>query len=332
MRVLVTGSSGHLGEALMRMLAAEGHSAIGLDRIAGPFTDVIAEITDAAAVGRCVAEVEVVLHAATLHKPHVATHSTQAFVDTNVSGTLTLLEAAAAAGLRGLVFTSTTSAFGASLRPAPGAPAVWIDERVPDVPKNIYGATKTAAEGLCHLFHRTRGLPCLVLRTSRFFPEEDDRRAAREAFADANLKANEFLHRRVDLEDAARAHLDGMARLGGLDFRRYVISAATPFWPEDRAGLRRDAPAVVERRVPGCAAIYAARGFRLPPMIERVYDSARARAALGWQPKYDFARVLGQLERGEPIGSDLARAVGRKGYHGEAFEDGPYPVDPAEGG
>jgi len=326
MKVLVTGSSGHLGEALMRLLADAGHAAIGLDRITGPRTDVVADITDPQAVRRCIAEVEVVLHTATLHKPHVATHSTQAFVDTNVSGTLTLLEAAAAAGLRGLVFTSTTSAFGASLRPPVDAPAVWIDARVPDVPKNIYGATKTAAEGLCHLFHRTRGLPCLALRTSRFFPEDDDRPAARAAFVGENLKANEFLHRRVDLEDAARAHLDAMQRLGRLDFGRYVISAATPFTRDDRAALRHDAPAVVERRVPGFAAVYAARGYRMTPSIGRVYDSARARADLGWQPEYDFARVLGQIERGEAIGSDLARSVGRKGYHSEVFADGPYPV------
>lgn len=327
MRALVTGSSGHLGEALVRMLRAEGHTAIGLDAKPGPFTDAVASITDRAAVRRWVAEVEVVLHAATLHKPHVATHGMQAFVDTNVSGTLNLLEEAAAAGLRGLVFTSTTSAFGASLRPGEGAPAVWIDERVPDVPKNIYGATKTAAEGLCHLFHRTRGLPCLVLRTSRFFPEEDDSRAARAAFTDLELKANEFLHRRVDLEDAARAHLDAMVRLGRLDFGRYVISAPPPFVPADCAALRRDAPAVVERRVPGATAIYAARGLRLPPTLGRVYDSARARAELGWAPRYDFVRVLGQLERGEPIGSPLARQVGRKGYHEAVFTDGPFPVE-----
>ena len=327
MRVLVTGSSGHLGEALMIVLAAEGHRPLGIDVLPGRHTDIVASITDRAAVDRCVADVEVVLHAATLHKPHVETHSTQAFVDVNVSGTLTLLEAAATAGLKGFVFTSTTSAFGANLRPTAGAPAVWIDETVADVPKNIYGATKTAAEGLCHLFHRTRGLPCLVLRTSRFFPEDDDNPAARAAFGGDNLKANEFLHRRVDLEDAARAHLDAMARLGQLDFGRYVISAPTPLSRDDRAELRGDAAAVIERRVPGAGAVYADVGFRLPETLGRVYDSGRARAQLGWTPRYDFAHILGQLKRGEPMGSALARSVGRKGYHPGATAEGIYPFD-----
>jgi len=132
--------------------------------------------------------VEAVLHTATLHKPHVLTHSRQMFIDTNITGTLNLLEEAAAAGVHSFVFTSTTSAFGDALTPPAHAPAIWITEDVVPVPKNIYGVTKTAAEDLCELFHRNRGLPCVVLRTSRFFPEADDDPVAREAYADLNIK------------------------------------------------------------------------------------------------------------------------------------------------
>ena len=103
-----------------------------------------------------------------------------------------------AAGVRTFVFTSTTSAFGRALSPPPGEPAAWITEDVAPVPRNIYGVTKTAAEDLCELFHRDHGLRCLVLRTSRFFPEADDD-AVRDGYADGNVKANEYLHRRVDL-------------------------------------------------------------------------------------------------------------------------------------
>jgi UDP-glucose 4-epimerase len=63
-----------------------------------------------------------VIHAATLHKPHIVTHTAQQFVDTNVSGTLALLEESVAAGVEAFVFTSTTSAFGAALASAPGQP------------------------------------------------------------------------------------------------------------------------------------------------------------------------------------------------------------------
>ena len=93
--------------------------------------------------------VEAVLHAATLHKPHVGTHSRQDFVDTNITGTLTLLEEAASSGVASFVFTSTTSAFGEALTPPAGTPAAWVTEDVQPVPRNIYGVTKVAAEDLC---------------------------------------------------------------------------------------------------------------------------------------------------------------------------------------
>jgi len=163
MTVLVTGSSGHLGEALMRTLGASGRPAVGLDVISGPFTDEVGSIADRACVKRCMDGVDTVLHAATLHKPHVATHAREAFVETNVLGALILLEEAARARVRAFVMTSTTSAFGDALKPPPRAPAAWIDERVAPVPKNIYGVTKTAAEDLCQLFRRNEGLASIVL-------------------------------------------------------------------------------------------------------------------------------------------------------------------------
>src|SRR5262249_3185652 len=146
-------------------------------------------------------------HTATLHKPHIATHCRQDFVDTNITGTLNLLEEAVAAGVRSFIYTSTTSAFGRALSPPAGAPAAWITEEVTPIPKNIYGTTKLSAEHLCEMFHYKSGMPCLVLRTSRFFPEEDDDEIARGAYDPDNLKVNEFLYRRVDVEDVVSAHL-----------------------------------------------------------------------------------------------------------------------------
>src|SRR5262245_48376590 len=109
MRALVTGSSGHLGEALVRTLRAVEHDVSGIDRTASPFTSHVGSITDRACVRRCLQGADTVLHTATLHKPHVATHSRQDFVDTNITGTLTLLEEAASAGVASFIFTSTTS-------------------------------------------------------------------------------------------------------------------------------------------------------------------------------------------------------------------------------
>ena len=318
MRVLVTGSAGHLGEGLMRALPAEGRECVGVDVLSSRYTSVVGSIADREVVRRCVEGVDAILHTATLHKPHVGSHRRQDFVDVNVTGTLTLLEAAVEAGVASFVFTSTTSTFGRALVPADGEPAAWITEDVVPVPRNVYGATKVAAEDLCELVHRDHGLPVIILRTSRFFPEADDRDDVRTAFADANLKVNELLYRRVDLEDVVTAHRLALDRAGAIGFGRYIVSATTPFAPADLGELRRDAPAVVARRVPGYAARYAALGWRMLPSIERVYVNERARRELGWAPRYDFARALELLGAGKDFRSPLARAVGAKGYHAEA--------------
>jgi UDP-glucose 4-epimerase len=321
-RILVTGSSGHLGEGLMRTLRDDGADVAGLDVLPGAFTDVIGLIADRAFVRRALEGVDAVLHTATLHKPHVGSHSRQKFVDTNVTGTLNLLEEAVAAGVTRFVFTSTTSAFGRALTPGPGEPAAWITEEVSPIPRNVYGVTKTSAEGLCELIHRDHGLPVLILRTSRFFPEADDRDEVRAAYDDANLKVNELLYRRVDLEDAVTAHRLALERAPRLGFGRYIISATTPFTRDDLAELRTGAPAVVARHVPEYPDIYDRLGWRMLPAIERVYDNARAREQLGWAPRYDFRHALARIAAGSPGRSELAIAVGAKGYH--AVSTGPY--------
>ena len=208
--------------------------------------------------------------------------------------------------------------------PVPGDPAAWITEGVRPVPRNIYGATKVAAEDLCELVHRDHGLPVLILRTSRFFPEGDDRDDVRAAYEDLNLKVNELLYRRVDLEDVVSVHRLAIDVAPELGFGRYIISATTPFEPADCAELRADAAAVVRRRVPGYEEVYARRGWRMFDSIERVYDSALAREQLGWVPRHDFAAAIDALAAGEDPRSELARAVGAKGYH--AVSTGPYTV------
>jgi UDP-glucose 4-epimerase len=327
MRVLVTGSSGHLGEALVRTLREAGREVVGLDIVETPFTTAVGSIADRSCVRRCMTGVQTVFHAATLHKPHLATHSRQDFIDTNITGTLNLLEEAVTAGVEAFVHTSTTSVFGDALPPPAGAPAAWVTEEVRPIPKNIYGVTKAAAEDLCQLFHRNQGLACVVLRTSRFFPEEDDDDLVREAYADDNVKVNEYLFRRVDLEDAVDAHLLAAESAPAVGFSRYIISATAPFSPSDLLDLRTDAPMALRRRVPCYEAEYARRGWTMVSTIDRVYVNERARNELGWRPQYDFKHLIERLKAGEDTKSPLARLIGSKGYHPRIFAEGPYPVE-----
>jgi UDP-glucose 4-epimerase len=327
MAILVTGSAGHLGEALMRTLHAAGYQAIGLDVNHSAFTHRVGSVADRGFVKKCMPGVHAVLHTATLHKPHVATHTRQDFVDTNVTGTLNLLEEATAAGVGAFIFTSTTSVFGRALVPQVGEAAAWITEDVVPLPKNIYGVTKIAAENLCELFHNIRGLPCLILRTSRFFPEPDDSKEIRQSYEDSNAKVNEFLHRRADIEDVVNAHLLALERVHTIRFGRYIVSATTPFTRDDLQEVRTNADGVVRRRVQRYQEVYACRGWSMFPGIDRVYINDRARRDLGWRPRYDFAHIIDLLHAGADPRSSLARAVGSKGYHAHAFADGPYPVE-----
>jgi UDP-glucose 4-epimerase len=63
------------------------------------------------------------------------------------------------------------------------------------------------------------------------------------------------------------------------------------------------------------------------PSIDRVYVNEAARRDLGWAPKVDFQTALARLCAGENPFSNLMDDIGKKGYHDEVFEDGPFPVD-----
>jgi UDP-glucose 4-epimerase len=315
MKILVTGSSGHLGEALMRVLRAEKKDAVGIDILASQFTEQVGSIADRTFVKKCMKGITHVLHTATLHKPHVDTHDRQQFIDTNITGTLNLLEKSVENNVRCFIFTSTTSTFGDALTPGPDSPAAWITEEIVPIPKNIYGVTKTTAEDLCQLFYRNHKLPCLVLKTSRFFPEEDDDKAITETFPDANAKVNEYLYRRIDTEDVVNAHLLAMEKATSIGFGKYIISATTPFEKKDLMALKKDAHQVVKNLYPDFESVFARLGWKMFPSIGRVYVNQKAREELGWVPKYDFKYILDRLKAGQHFKSDLAETIGSKGYH-----------------
>lgn len=331
MKILLTGSSGHLGEVLASTLKAEGHAVTGLDIVASDHTDVLGSINDEKTVRDCMRDMDAVIHTATLHKPHIATHSALDFVDTNVNGTLKLLEAATAAKVGTFIFTSTTSTFGDALVPPPKAPAAWITEDVPPVAKNIYGITKTTAEDLCRLYHRRHGLACVVLRTSRFFPEPDDDGDRRREFDDLNLKTLELLYRRVDIADVVGAHLAALARARHLGFGKFIISATSPFARSDLRMLRDSASTVLRTKYPDIDRIFERRGWSMMESIDRVYVNDRARWSLGWNPGYDFPRALRALANDEDPRSPLARSLKIKGYHQGRHADGLYPLAPPAG-
>ena len=300
MRILLTGSSGWLGQTLAPRLRAGGHEVIGLDPRPSPDTTVVGSVADRATVRAAIGDfrIQAVIHAAALHKPDIERYARQAFIDVNVTGTLNLLEEATAQGVGRFVFTSTTSLM-ISERIRAGAAggarqAEWLTEELHPEPRNIYGVSKFAAEGLCRLFHREHRLPIVVLRTARFFPEADDMAHA-IAQSDENTKLNELLFRRLTVEDAAEAHVAALDRAGEIGFDVFIISATPPFSPQDREALISDAPGVVARYFPDYPAIYARRGWTMFQSIDRIYDPSRAARRLGFVCRTGFGKKLAEL-------------------------------------
>ena len=325
-KILVTGTSGHLGEAIARTLTEQRTPYLGVDLRRGSFTQKVGDLANQSFTDTLFKDVNHVIHCATLHKPHVATHTKTQFIAANITSTLNLLEASVKHRIRSFIFTSTTSTFGDAMRPKSGKPAVWVTENLQPIPKNIYGVTKTAAEDLCQLFHRNHNLPCLILKTSRFFMEKDDDPQKRDLYDDTNIKINEFLNRRLDVADAVSAHLLAIDKATQIGFAKYIISANSPFKKKDLAKLSFDAPAVVQQYFPDYDAIYEQRNWKMFPQLDRVYINQKARKELGWQPKFNFRYILDCLAENKPFVSDLSQKIGIKGYHKKKYKDGLYPV------
>ncbi|KAG7292039.1 hypothetical protein NEMBOFW57_002070 [Staphylotrichum longicolle] len=339
--VLVTGSAGHLGKALMLALPDLGYHPIGIDIKPSSTTTLIGSITDTTFLDFVFATYQPVhiIHAATLHKPHICSHTKHEFIQpTSPARTpsssrhrplppaLPLppnVHAIPATNptVKSFIFISTTSTFGHALAPPPGEPAAWIDESVVPQPKNIYGVTKTAAEDVCRLAHKQTGLPILVLRMSRFFPEEDDDEERRGAMGGDNLKVLELASRRVDLADAVAACVCAMDKAGRgegkVGWGTYIVSGPTPFKREDGVlrGLDEDAGRVFETVCPGVGEVFERKGWRFLRRVDRVYDSGRAVRELGWKPVYTFQRAVEMVGKGEEWRSELSLWVGKLGYH-----------------
>jgi len=272
MRILVTGSSGQLGAAVCSLLCRK-HSVRGVDLLPGKFTTHIGNIIDRNFIYSATKNVEFVIHTSSLHAPQLETHSKEEFIETNIVGTLNLLQASIENGVQRFVYSSTTSLYGEAL--VPKERAVWVTEDLFPEPRDIYDVTKIAAENLCKIFTQKYGLPCISLRISRFFPESE------------YLMTVYRLYRGVDVRDAANSHLLALEK-GKNGYEVFNISAASPFSRDETYDLFHDAPSILLHHFPNVDNLFAKRGWKLPKNIDRVYSIAKAKKILDYRPKFNF--------------------------------------------
>jgi UDP-glucose 4-epimerase len=172
-RFLITGGAGFIGSNLAHTLVARGESVRILDDfstgrlqnlqgIEHHLEIVRGDLRDPATVARAVQGVEIILHQAAVNSIPRSIKEPGPTNAVNVTGTLTLLEAARAAGVRRVVYASSSSVYG----DIPGLPKT---EEMPLAPKAPYGVSKLAAELYCQIFTPVFGLETVSLRYFNVF-------------------------------------------------------------------------------------------------------------------------------------------------------------------
>tara|TARA_B100001989_G_scaffold253066_1_gene237820 strand:+ start:2639 stop:3583 length:945 start_codon:yes stop_codon:yes gene_type:complete len=292
MAILVTGSSGYLGRSLVQYYRQHNHDVVGIDRKASPWTDKVGSITDVAFVDNAIRGCDTLIHTAALHKPHLQWHKPEDFIHVNITGTRILLEAAVNNSCKRIVFTSTTSTFGENMRRKKHHNAIWVSEKLIPIPEDIYDVTKITAENLCWLCHKDAGLNIVVLKTSRFFSEDDIHHELRRRYDQNNLKVNEFICRRVDIRDVVTAHAQAVIKADDLGFENLIISSTSPLCIDDMKQAGRDLIGILKKKKIVYKDIYQQYKWEMFQSVDCVYANTLARKKLDWSPKTNFETVL----------------------------------------
>lgn len=270
--VMVTGTSGRVGAAVAGALTGAGFNVRGVDRAPGRWTSVTGDLRDPVVRRAAARGADIVVHAAALHAPHVGLVDDAEFEAINVRVTEALLQDAEYAGVRRVVYISSTSVYGHALVPTDRA--VWVDEYLRPQPRDVYDRTKLAAEQLV----TSCSVASTILRIARCFPEP------------LPVLASRLLHRAVGLDDVAAATVRAVSHSSVTG--TFNIAGRYPFTRADCLALHHDAAAVIAERAPDVASAFHERDWPLPRQIDRVYDSTAATTAFGYRPVQDVLSLL----------------------------------------
>lgn len=283
MRILLTGSSGLLGSAILNEAARLGQEHqinfefVGLDiresTSAHPsLENHIGNFTDAALIEKLLPGCDAVIHTAAYHGGFLKDHTPNEFVDVNVGGQTTLLEACVAHDVRRFVYSSTMEVLVGNDWTASGMQR--LDETCPPRCDTIYSQSKLMGESLGQYYAERKGIEFLTLRYQNL---------ERSGYSPLSLLA-----RGVTAEDAARANLLA-AIVPDISYELMLIGPATPFINFDMVQAQSDPAAVVEKYWPGAMKVLLEKNLSLTS--NRFWCAVRidrARRVLGWQPETTF--------------------------------------------
>jgi nucleoside-diphosphate-sugar epimerase len=302
----ITGGSGFLGLHLVRRLLADGHAvrtldleAIDPELVAAGVHGIVGDIRDSAAAEQLTSGADVLVHSAAA-LPIQGSSATIRSV--NVDGTATVLAAAAANGVRRVLFISSTAVY--------GVPSVHpIGEDAPLVPVGSYGRSKIDAEELCRQFG-ARGLEHVIIRPKTFIGAErlgvfeilfDWVREGRRIYTIGSGRNRYQLLAVEDLVDAVvrAAERPVAGRVFNIGAREFATVREDLQALIDHAGSTSRVTPVPARPVQ--VILRALELLRVSPLAEWHYKTAdkdsyvavdRAEEELGWAPRYSNAATL----------------------------------------
>jgi nucleoside-diphosphate-sugar epimerase len=297
--ILVTGAAGLLGRFVVRELLAHGHAVRGLDRRQGEadITWHVGDVTSPELVQRAMASVDTVLHIAAI--PNIWSGDGQTIMRVNLLGTYTVLDAAEAAGVKRVVFCSSDSVAGYTVREGRMLPPRYapLDLAHPLLATDPYAISKVLGEDMARAY-ALRGMSVVALRTVFVaYPEMEGEIVARATDPAAyrgpmvggpSSAGGGPLHHHIDARDLARAfRLAFELKLEPGAFEQFYLSAQVTLSPEPTLErLRRLHGDAVEIRDPG---VYVRQPFA------PLYDLTHADDRLGFVAEYDQRHLLAGL-------------------------------------
>jgi dTDP-glucose 4,6-dehydratase len=185
-KVLVTGADGFIGSHLTETLIRQGHAVKAFvfyssfnswgwldhcaDDVRGQFEVFAGDIRDPYGVREAVKGCDAILHLAALIAIPYSYYSPDTYIDTNIKGTLNILQAARDVGIHRVVHTSTSEVYGT-------ARFVPITEQHPLQGQSPYSASKIAADQLAYSFYASFGLPVVIARPFNTYGPRQSARA-----------------------------------------------------------------------------------------------------------------------------------------------------------